>query len=215
MEDLETQISDFFSHYPLRRYGKGQILMRPDEQVKEILYIEDGLVVQYDISPAGSEVVLNIFKPHAYFPMSNAINQVQNAYFFEAATPLAARAVPANHAVEFLKSNTSVSFDLLSRVYRGTDGIIRRMAHLMGGTAKSRLVFELLNAAYRFGEQSEDGTVQLTVSETDLAKRSGLTRETVNRTMRELKKAGCVNVHQHHIEIPSLRKLEDVIGSTL
>ncbi|AHB42540.1 hypothetical protein RAAC3_TM7C00001G0698 [Candidatus Saccharibacteria bacterium RAAC3_TM7_1] len=215
MNTLEVTTREFFHRYPLRRYGKGQIIMRPDENVTEVLYLEDGQVVQYDISPAGNEVILNIFKPRAFFPMSNAVNNVSNYYFFEAATPVAARAVPVQHAVDFLREHPEVTFDLLSRVYKGTDGVIRRMAHLMGGTAKSRLVFELLNVAYRFGQKDEQGAIHLSVSENDLAKRSGLTRETVNRTMKELKNLGCVKVRQHRIEIPDLAKLEDVIGTTL
>ena len=215
MDALESIKQGFFHKYPLRRYGKGQIIMRPDEAVSEILYIEDGSVVQYDISPTGSEVVVNIFKAGAFFPMSNVLNHVDNSYFFEAATPLATRVVPALHAVDFLREHPAVTFDLLKRVYRGTDGILRRMAHLMGGTAKSRIVFELLNAAHRFGERDTAGVVHLKVSENDLAKRSGLTRETVNRTMKELKAAGCVRVRQHRIEIPSLEQLESVIGTSL
>jgi len=215
MNTVESAITTFFSQYPLRRYGKGQIIMRPGEEIEHILYLEDGNIVQYDISPSGSEVVLNIFKPRAFFPMSNAINNVTNPYFFEAATPVAARAIPKSHAVKFLHENPEATFDLLSRVYRGTDGIIRRMAHLMGGNAKSRLVFELLNSAHRFGKTDADGVTLIMVSENDLAKRSGLTRETISRTMKQLKQSGCVQVHHHGIEIPDLAKLENTIGLTL
>jgi CRP-like cAMP-binding protein len=85
----------------------------------------------------------------------------------------------------------------------------------MGGSAKSRLVFELLNSAYRFGKTDDTGVITIAVSENDLAKRSGLTRETISRTMKQLKQAGCVRVHHHGIEIPDLAKLEDTIGLAL
>ena len=49
----------------------------------------------------------------------------------------------------------------------------RRMAHLMGGTARSRLLFELINEAKRFGGRDKTGSYVLKMSESELGARSG------------------------------------------
>lgn len=208
-------VKRFFDTYPAVKYGKGEILLRPDEKLEDVFYIVEGQIVEYDISPAGNEVVVNVFKPGAFFPMSIAINKNRNEYFFETATAVTARPAPADEVVDFIKDNPDVGFDLLSRVYRGTDGLIRRMAHLMGGKSKSRLVYELLNAAARFGEYTSDGQVRIPLSEKDIAKRSGLSRETVSRTMHGLKQLELVIVKPGSIFVPDVKKLEDVIGNEL
>lgn len=215
MAESKTRVEEFFSEYPLTRYGKGQIILRPEDKIEKVLYIQEGTISQYDITPAGNEVILNIFKPGAFMPMSNVLNKEPSQYFFSAATPVAVRLVPAEHVVEFLKDNPDILLDLLKRVYRGTDGIISRMAHLMGGTAKSRLLFEILNTTYRFGEKRPNGSAYLKISENDLAKQSGLTRETVNRTIRNLKKEDLIVVHRNTLEIPSLSKIEEIVGIDL
>lgn len=208
-------IKTFFDGYPIVRYSKGEILLRPDETLSHVFYLTEGQVVEYDISTAGNEVVINAFKPGAFFPMSLAMNHNHNDYFFEAATKLSVREAPADEVIAFIRENPNVCYDLLSRVYLGTDGLLRRMAHLMGGKARSRLIFELLNGAARFGEKRTGNAVHLPMTEKDIAKRSGLSRETVSRTMHALKDEGLVSVRAGGLYIPDVKKLEAVIGNQL
>ena len=218
--DVQAKVAKFFAAYREHEYQAGSIIGRPGEELPGVLYLVSGRVVQYDISPSGNEVVVNIYKSGAFFPMSAAINHTPNNYFFEVSEPTVARVAPPAEAVQFLKDNPDVLFDLLARVYRGTDGLLRRMAHLMGGDARSRIIFELINAAQRFGEPSpatprDPNVMQLSLSESDLGKRTGLARETVNRTIQQLKTEGLVEIGARHILLPDMRKLKNVLGEAL
>lgn len=212
MTSIPDKILDFFAAFPLREYAKGQILIHPGEKLPNVLYLVEGRVNQYDITPAGNEVVVNVFKPGAFFPMSPALNGTPNDYFFEANTNIKVRVAPLSDAVQFLQDNPDVALDLLKRVYKGVDGILRRMVHLMGGDARSRLVFEILNAAYRFGEPQADGSLRVPLNESDLGKLSGMARETVNRNMQAFKSAGLLKVSRSGMVIADLKKLEASLG---
>lgn len=214
-QSIKEVVEDFFQDYPLVRFGKGQSILRPGDEVAKVLYLTEGRIIEYDISPAGNTVIINTFKPGAFFPMSSVLNAQKSEYFFDADSLVAARAAPAAHVVDFLKTNPEVTLDLLRRVYGGTDGILRRMAHLMGGNARSRLIYELINAAHRYGEVQPDGTLRISLSESDIAKRSGLSRETVSRIISELKASQLVSVHRSGIGIPRLASLEALIGDEL
>jgi CRP-like cAMP-binding protein len=172
-------------------------------------------VNEYDITPDGKEVVVNIFKPGAFFPMSSALNATPNDYFFEASTTATVHIAPPEAAVQFLQDNPDVALDLLKRVYKGVDGVLRRMAHLMGGDAQHRLLFEVLNAVHRFGEQQGDGSWLLLLNESDLGKHSGLARETVNRNIKSLKDAGLLKIGAKTMVIVDLKKLEALLGNTV
>lgn len=213
--DTHTKIKDFFAGYPLQLCEKGHILVQAGTEIPTIFYIEEGRINQYDITSSGLEVVVNVFKPGAFFPMSAALNNTPNHYFFQAAVPSRVRVVPKADAVQFLKDNPGVALDLLARVYRGVDGVLRRMAHLMGGDAHTRLLFEVLNAAYRFGEQQSDGSVIIPLTESDLGKTSGLARETVNRELRKLKQGGVVQVGTAGIVVADLTALEKMLDTTV
>ena len=212
---VASTVAQFFAQYPTRSFAKKELLARAEEPLDGVFYLTEGRVSQYDITPTGNEVVVNVFKPGAFFPMSWAINNTPNHYFFEASTPVTVRVAPALDAVRFLQDNPRVTYDLLSRVYRGVDGVLRRMAHLMGGDAKSRLLFELLNSVYRFGETQPDGSVFVALKEGDLAKHTGLARETINRNLQSLKTTGLVSVTHSGITIPDVAQLENLLGQNL
>lgn len=211
-DDIAQTVKDFFMKYPSRVFDKGEILVQAGEASAGIFYIVEGRVNQYDITPEGVMLELNVFKAGAFFPMSSAVNNLPNNYFFEAATTkVVARVAPSKDAVQFLRDNPEVLFDLLSRVYRGVDGILKRMAHLMGSSARNRLIFELLTSSYRFGEVKNNGSVFIALKEIDIARQSGLARETVSRTIRKLKAEGLVEVKRSGITLISVPKLEALI----
>lgn len=212
---VKEKIEAFFEDYPLRRFDKGEILVRPEESLKNVFLIMDGLVVQYDISSAGNEIIVNAFKHGAFFPMSMAINHTPNYYFFEAASSVEVRVAPVKKVIDFVQNNPDVLYDLLSRVYKGADGLLRRMAHLMGGSANTRLLFELVNAAYRFGEVDNSHMIHIPLTENDLAKRSGLSRETISRSIRKLKSDGLIKVDSTGLVVTNIDHLEDALGSEL
>lgn len=216
MEDpIYQKIHEFFSKYPRRSYPKGQIIVFADESPEHIFYIESGKVRKYGISYRGDEVIVNIFKNPAFFPMSWAINHSPNHYFYKTEEPSELHLVPVADALQFIQDNPDVMLDLLSRIYRGMDGLLGRIVHLMSGSAKSRLMYDLLIEARRFGKEQADGSLVLSVNETDLAARSGLTRETVSREMQKLKESGLVSVTNKGITVTDMSKLEKGLGEEI
>lgn len=214
-DNIARKVSAFFESYRLQTVAKGHIIIHAGEAPAGIFYLVNGQVRQYDINYRGDEIVVNIFKDGAFFPMAWAINNTPNAYFFGASTDVKMRVAPAPAILAFIKENPDVLLNLLSRVYRGADGALARMAQLMGGNAYSRLLLELIIACRRFGEKSADGSYFLSLSESELGARSGLSRETISREMQKLKKSGHAKMVQGGIVISDLHALEQKLGSNL
>ncbi len=212
-ESISEKIHAEFSKYPKRSYPKGQILIFADETPEHIFYITKGRVRKYDVSYRGDEVIVNIFKTPAFFPMSEAINHTPNHYFYKTEVATELYLVPSDSALMFIKDNPDVMLDLLSRIYRGIDGLLGRLVHLMSGSAKSRLLYELLIEARRFGKKNDDGSYTLDVSEVDLAARAGMSRETISREMKQIKSSGLVELGSKGITIKDLATLESKAGS--
>jgi len=212
-EEIDEKIHAAFSQHPKRSYPKGQILIFADESPEYIFYITKGRVRKYDVSYRGDEVIVNVFKPPSFFPMSEAINHTPNKYFYKAETAVELHIVPMDAALLFLKDNPDVMLDLLSRVYRGMEGLLGRLVHLMSGSAKSRLLYELLIECRRFGKKQPDGSYALDITEVDLAARAGMSRETVSREMRRIKTAGLATVDSKGIVIKDLALLEEKAGA--
>jgi CRP-like cAMP-binding protein len=212
--EIAKKIETFFELYPKQQFPKGHVLVHAGENPPGVFYLVKGSVREYDIANNGEEVVVNVFNPRAFFPMSYVVNRTPNEYFFEATKDITIRQAPIDASLNFLTTNPDVLFDLLSRVFSGTDGVLRRLAHLMGGTAMSRLIFELIISCRRVGKAS-NGEYRVMLKETELATRTGLTRETVNRQLRILKDQGLVEMIQGGLAIKKLDELERKLGSGL
>ncbi len=213
--DLADKIHDHFSRYPKRSYAKGQILIFAGENPQYIYYILSGKVRVYAESYRGDEVVINIFKSPAFFPMSWAINQTPNKYFYKTEEPTEVHLVPVDKAATFIKTNPDVLFDLLSRVYGGIEGLMGRMVHLMSGTARSRVIYELIIDCHRFGAADSRKGYALDATERDLAARAGLSRETVSREINKLKQEKLVEIRGHSLSVCNIQELEKLLGSEL
>lgn len=204
-----NKLSKHFDGCVLKTYAKGRTITLANEEPEGISFLQDGIVEQYDITPEGNKITVNVFKPPAFFPMSWAINKTPNVYFYEALTDVELRQADANRTVAFLQANPDVMFDLLSRVYKGTDALLRRLVLATSTVAANRLVFELLIEAYRFGEDIDGAKRLIKVKQGVLAARSGLARETVNRELQKLEKEHLISRTGQGIVI-NIKSLEKI-----
>lgn len=207
-KSLSTHVADFFKQYKHQLYQKGEILIRADDDPSGIFYLKKGTVKQYAISKKGEEIIINIFKSNTFFPMSWAINGTKNNYYFEAITDAEVYRAAKEDVIEFIQKNPDVSYNLLKRVYIGTDGLLARMVYLMSENAYDRLVIELLIHVKRFGKKNIQGLIEVPTSEIDLAARSGMTRETVSREMKKLKDKQLLTLTKNILVIKDLTQLE-------
>jgi CRP/FNR family cyclic AMP-dependent transcriptional regulator len=212
---IQAKIDQFFSQFPTRKYEKGQNMIFAGDDPQYIFYLVEGNVRQYDISHRGDEIVVNVFKPHAFFPMSWAINKTPNDFFFAAASDVTVRLAKPKTVIDFVKQNPDILFDLLSRVYRGTDGLLGRLVRLMSASAANRLTFELLVECRRFGKHKKDDSCVIEINETELAARAGLSRETISREIQKLAKDYLVEVSHGQVIIKNVSDLEQKLGETI
>lgn len=205
--DVKQKIEEFFGMYRTHTYQKSEVLVEAGENPQGVFYLKKGTVRQYALSLEGMEFVVNIFKEGAFFPMSWAINSTANDYYFQAVTDCEVEIAPKDAAVKFVQDDPDVLFDLLSRVYRGTDGLLAKMTQLMSGQANLKLLEELIIHAKRFGKEDSRG-VQLELTEKELAAHTGLSRETISRELKDLREKGLIETERNSIVIKRLFDLE-------
>lgn len=208
-DSVKQKTQNFFSRFPIQQYTKGKILADPESLKNQIFFLEKGHVQQYAITEDGEEVVVNIYKPGAFFPMAQVIHTYINVHFFKAIDSVSIRVAPFATVLTFVKREPDVLFDLLQRVYTGIDGLLSHVETLMAGSAMKRLLVTLHILAKRFGGSKEyDVHITFSLTHHDLAALTGLTRETVSRLMSKLKKEGLITYTNATITIRSMEELE-------
>src|SRR5690606_23529908 len=134
---VAAKLDEFFDTFPVEVYKKSKQFIMPGDEVRQVIYLLEGEIDQYDISESGDKLIVNTFKPGAFLPMSYVLNSIKSRYFFEASSrQVKVRLAPASRVVEFVGQNPDVALDLLARVYRGLDGLLDRLATQMGGSAR-------------------------------------------------------------------------------
>lgn len=202
-------LDQFFLRYPKAHYNKGQTILQANQQPTQVLYLTEGKVKQYTISHKGNEVTLNIFHPYAFFPMSCIVNQTPNDYYYDALTKVELYKAPMDATLVFLKTNPDILFDLLQRVYRGTDGLIQRLSYLLADNTYASLINELLISVKRFGSiDRQTGKAEVMINQSDIGALSGMSRETVNREMAILKQKRLITLDHHQLTINNIHHLE-------
>lgn len=187
---LTIKINDFFKQYRHKTFQKGELVVFAHNTLPLVSLLVRGRVAEYDISDAGNKVILTMYKPGAFFPIINAFTRKPNKYFFEALEEVEVYQAPADDVISFLRREPDVLFNLLQRLSSGLDGLLGRVSLLMAGTAQSRVLFELLITAERFGARQPDGWYKVDLTELQLAEQTGLARETVSRALHKCAKEG-------------------------
>jgi CRP-like cAMP-binding protein len=207
-DSVRSKVDNFFLKYRTRTFESGQMLIHAGDEPPGVMHLIQGQVRQYDISDGGDEVVLNVYAPPAFFPMSWAINRTPNKYFYQTFNPVILKQAPVEDVVEFLKNNNDVMFNLLSRLYNGTEGLLGRMSQLMRGSGRSRVIYEIILECKRFGIKQPGGTYHLLLHEDELARRAGLSRETVSRECGILKAKQLISIDHQGITVFDITNLE-------
>lgn len=202
------EIEDFFSNYPLRKYKKGQILVLPGERAEYAYLLVEGRLRLYDTSYRGDEIIIDMFKSPAFFPLPLIMNESPSFLYHEADTDIVVRQAPVLPTQEFLNTHPAIVLDLLTHLYQKFDDALRRMVRLMASSAKVRLVYEIVAACGQIGEVQPDGSYLLKISQSKLGARIGLARETVTREIKSLKDKGLLEASHTHIIVPDMEKLQ-------
>lgn len=206
---VKAKLDAFFQKYPSKSFRKHEIVIQADREPDGIFYLTQGIVRTYAVTANGEELTINLFRPVSFFPMQWATNGTIGQHYFEAITPVKTFVAPKAHVVAFLQENPDVMLDLISRIYKGLDGLLTHMEYLMVGNAYVRLIVVLLIAAKRFGEARGTAIkVQIPMTHSDLSTQAGMSRETVTREMKILKEKGIASFEKNNVLIFDLKRLE-------
>jgi CRP-like cAMP-binding protein len=207
---VEQQLKKFFSKYPSHTYKKTEVLLRPNNIPQGIFYIKSGYIRMYQIFEGGKELTLNIFKPGSYFPVSFAISNLPNKYYFEAITVSTLNLAPKEKVTILLKSNPEILFELTNRLVVGFYDLLSNLERLLSSNACQRIASILVILANHFGKPTYEKKIiiSLSLSHEDIGRLVGLTRETTSVEMKKLMNKNYISYKRRSITINNLKKLQ-------
>ncbi len=166
-------------------YKKGIVLVRPGTTPTTSYIIVEGVIKQYDIRENGTVMTLNLYKPGSILALPWILNNTPADSFFECASDCILMPVATNLLHDAFRTNHELTLATLSRISRGMEGLLHRLSAHSSNDAAYRIITELSIEAARFGIHQEHGTF-VSITPSELALRTGLSRETVSRHISHL-----------------------------
>lgn len=208
-EQRHKKLVSFLSKNEPVKFKRGEIIVRPGDTFPYIYYLKSGFVRVYSLAEEGKEITIYILKPLFSLSLLYAIKGEKSKYYFEALTPVEVWRIPREDTLKFFEENQDASYEVMKYVIEGFDEIFSNIENLIGGDAKRKVIYLLINLARRFGEKT-DGKyiIKFGITHKLIASMTGLTRETVSIQMGKLQKKSLIHSEGRFLIINNAEELE-------
>jgi len=194
-------IQEFLSHYTLRTFKKGEIIIFQGEAPRSAYIVKSGVVKAYNLSVNGDEKPVGFYTENDTFPGAWTYGKTPSAvYYYEAFSPeVALYTVPRDDYLAFIKGHPDLMFAELERYVVDHLAKSMRLNALQHSRAGDKLIYTLHYLALSHGVRKSPQLVEITLNLThqDFANLTGLTRETAATELNKLKHLGIITYGKH------------------
>lgn len=177
-----------------RLYQKGEVVLEGDVKSEQVAFIESGFVKAYGIGCGGNCELITMHGADELIPLTNVLMQDENPLYYEAMTDVAVHTMTKSVFEADLQANPELSMATLQQSVLLLRDVTKRVQTLEIQDSRKRIVTRLLFLLSRFGASSKNAREVLfaPLNYQDLADALNLTRETVNRVVRQMVQEGLV-----------------------
>ena len=195
---------------------KGEVLFKKGAEGDKLFIVQKGAIKIVLPSPQGGEMIVCIFSEGDFLGEMALLDREPRSADAIAVRDSTLLAISRQDFFEFLRSNDiamETILSTLSRRLRKTDTMLEDKCFL---NISARLAKKLVELAAEFGVGDDTGTVidiKIPLTQKDLAEMVGATRESINKELGELKKAGLVATRGKTICILDWARLKECAPS--
>jgi len=197
-----------------RTYLKGERIFSQGDEGDALYCVVSGRVRIVAVGGTSQEVFLNIIEPHESFGEIAVIDGLPRTATAVAIEPVKLIALGRNDLIEVLGAEPELALHLL-RLFcqrmRWASDLVEESAFL---SPPARLAKRLLSLAMLHGKATEDG-IALSISQIELAKFLGASRQYVNEKLQAWKTRGWVSLARRSLLIVDPAALKRIAGDGL
>jgi CRP/FNR family cyclic AMP-dependent transcriptional regulator len=195
-------------------YGNRQRIFDKGDDGDRLLGVLGGQVRIYVMSSEGRELIMNVIMPGELFGEISLIDGKPRSASAVAIGDTDLLHIKRQDFMALLRNNGELCLKFMSILcerVRWTSGLLEDASLL---DLPSRLAKRLLNLAAGIGEKRPGDGIRIGVklSQTDLGNMLGVTREAVNKQLREWKKDGLVDMEDGQMLILDPKSLQALVG---
>jgi CRP/FNR family transcriptional regulator len=186
-------------------YRKGQTVIQQGAPISEFIYVKDGLVKLYTQSTQGRNQIISLARPYDFISLLTIFSEQHYQYSVSAIEDTTVCIISLDKMKELVRENGNFALDLLERMSRTADNIIRNYNDINRKNLRGRIAYILLNFADTI---YLNDSFELPVSRKEIAELIGMTTENVIRILSEFRKEGIIRINGKEIAIADKPKLQ-------
>jgi CRP/FNR family transcriptional regulator len=187
-------------HHKNFTYKRGELLFKEGEKLEGIFYIYEGQAKIHKKWGEDKELIVRFATEGEIVGHRGLGLDPLYPVSATALTPLTACFFPLDFFLDSIQTNHIFANDLLWFFAAELKRSERRMHQMMLLPVKNRLAQTLLKLEEKFGVD-EKGFINLNVTKTDIASYSGVTYETIFRSLQELESEGLIALDAKNIRV--------------
>ncbi|SER86573.1 CRP/FNR family transcriptional regulator, anaerobic regulatory protein [Gracilibacillus ureilyticus] len=194
-----------------RKYPKGTHIFMQDDPLKNVYFVLEGQVKIYRMDIHGREQIVNILNQGEMFPHQGFFRQDGYPAHAEASEHCVLIYIPKKKFEDYLIRYPSVSIKIFRVLGDMIVDLQHRLEEQILHSSREQLMMLLLRLVKKNGTEDKNGGMRLIkqFSNKELANMIGTSRETISRTLSQLKKDKLIEQKSTHEWIIYADKIEE------
>jgi len=189
----------------------GEAIYLPGDPSQNVYVVKMGAVKIIGTAPEGGEVILAVLTPGDIFGELALTSDEPQHHRAEAADDTLLCELPRDLLIQMIQNVPAFGFHVTKLIGLRLRTLSNRVEELLGKSAPARLAHTLLDLAEQHGLQDGEGVlIPLRLSQGDLGKLVGLTRETVNGILQVWRHQGVIEMDRRSIRLRDPERLQRV-----
>jgi CRP/FNR family transcriptional regulator len=197
-----------------RRYGHGDVVVRQGESEAFLRLVTDGAVRLSAVVPSGREVVVGLLGAGDLFGEVALLGGGPSSVEARVVGWATIVAVPAESLRAVLRSAPGTAEELLRLIAARLHRTAATLEEVLAHDVPTRVSLRLRELARSHGSRGADGVrLPPRLTQDELARMVGATRESVNRSLASLSARGLVRIEDRRYVLPDPEALAEIASS--
>ena len=193
-------LTDFFGKFPVKKFKKGEIILKPGQDFEAVYFMKKGQVIMYRLSKKKEMQIMPTLDPIFYASLLNKALKRKNDFYFKAIGEVQIWIAPVKEALKFI--------DIAMNELMNVSCLTKR---LLFGDATQKVSLLLTFFAERYGnKKGNEVNFSINLPHKMMANMSGVTRETVTLQLLKFEKQKLVVKKDRKMTIKNIEKVKQM-----
>jgi len=186
---------------------KGEVINNSGDQIREFVYLVEGLVKLQKIGKNSKEQIIRIAKPLDFIGLLSVFEKENYEYSITALVDSVVCRININSMRQMVQENGAFAIDILRYMSVISNEIIRHTYAINSKNLRGRIALLLVDFSEKYFYSN---SFDLPISRKEMAEMIDMTPENVIRIISEFKKDGLIKVRGKHVEIINMEMLHKI-----